>query len=300
MSPLSGLSAFPITPADASGRVDTVALRRLIDRLNAAGVDSIGLLGSTGIYMYLTREERRRAIEAAQEQTGGKTPLVAGIGALRTDEAIRLAQDAKALGVAVGLLSPVSYAPLSQDEVFEHFAAVARESGLPICIYDNPGTTHFAFSPGLVAKLSRVPGIVGIKNPPPPEGQMAQHLASQRAATPEGFAIGYSGDPFCPGALIAGADCWYSVLGGTLPGVCLAITRAVQAGNRAEAEQLDAALAPVWGLFRKYTSQRTVYEITRQLGFATAEPPRPILPVCDAAREDIAAVLQALPDGIVG
>lgn len=298
MSALKGLSAFPITPADASGRVDTVALRRLIDRLTAARVDSIGLLGSTGIYMYLTREERRRAIEAAQEQCGGKTRVVVGVGALRTDEAIRLAQDAKALGAAIGLLSPVSYAPLSQDEVFEHFSTVARESGLPICIYDNPGTTHFTFSADLVAKLSQVPGIVGIKNPPPPEGQMAQHLAAQRSATPQGFAIGYSGDWCCTEALIAGADAWYSVLGGTLPKVCLKITRAAQAGDVAEARRLDAALAPVWGLFRKHTSQRTVYEIARQLGLSNAEPPRPILPVCDAGKQDIAAVLHGLPAGI--
>lgn len=298
MSPLKGLSAFPITPADATGRVDTVALRRLIDRLTTAGVDSIGILGSTGIYLYLTREERRRALEAAQEQCGGKTPLVVGVGALRTDDAIRLAQDAKAIGAAVGLLSPVSYAPLSQNEVFEHFSAVARESGLPICIYDNPGTTHFTFTPELVARLSQVPGIIGIKNPPPPEGEMQRHLAGQRATTPHGFQIGYSADPFCAEALIAGADTWFSVLGGTLPKVCLTLTRAAQAGDATEVRRLDTALAPVWGLFRKYTSQRTVYEIVRQLGLSDAEPPRPILPVCPEAKEDIATVLRGLPAGM--
>ncbi|SEO28465.1 4-hydroxy-tetrahydrodipicolinate synthase [Paracoccus alcaliphilus] len=296
MSPLKGLSAFPITPADAAGRVDTVAQRRLIDRLTAAGVDSIGLLGSTGIYMYLTREERRRAMEAAQEQCG-KTPLVVGVGALRTGDAARLAQDAKAMGAAVGLLSPVSYAPLSQDEVFEHFSAVARESGLPICIYDNPGTTHFTFMPELVSRLSRVPGIVGIKNPPP-EGEMVRHLRDQRSGTADGFSIGYSDDWCCPTALMVGADCWYGVLGGTLPKVCLAITRAAQAEDLVEAQRLDTALAPVWGLFRKYTSQRTVYEIIRQLGLSDAEPPRPILPVCEAGKQDIAAVLRGLPAGM--
>ena len=60
-----GLSAFPITPADADGRVDVEALQRLVKRLTDAGVDSIGLLGSTGSYPYLSRTERRRAIVAA-------------------------------------------------------------------------------------------------------------------------------------------------------------------------------------------------------------------------------------------
>lgn len=61
---IHGLSAFPITPADPAGRIDTDGLVRLVQRLAAAEVDSIGLLGSTGTYAYLTRAERRRAVEA--------------------------------------------------------------------------------------------------------------------------------------------------------------------------------------------------------------------------------------------
>ncbi|MER8530907.1 dihydrodipicolinate synthase family protein, partial [Mesorhizobium sp. M1272] len=109
MAFLSGLSAFPITPADRDGRVDTVALRRLIARLGAAQVDSIGLLGSTGTYMYLSREERRRTLAETLDEIAGRTPVVVGVGALRTDEAVRFAQDAKALGAAAGLLAAASY-----------------------------------------------------------------------------------------------------------------------------------------------------------------------------------------------
>lgn len=158
MSDLSGLSAFPITPSDNDGRVDTAALRRLIAPLRLAGVDSIGVLGSTGSYPYLSREERCRALDAALEEAGA-VPVLVGVGALRTDEAVRIAQDAKAAGATAGLLAPVSYTPLDDAEIFEHFSAVARESGLPLCIYDNPSTTHFRFRPQAVirtvAKLAR-------------------------------------------------------------------------------------------------------------------------------------------------
>src|SRR5215218_2688469 len=143
---LEGLSAFPITPSNATGHVDVAALRKLVARLCAARVNSIGLLGSTGTYAYLSRSERRRALEAALDAVSGQVPVLVGVGALRTDEAVRLAQDAKAAGAHAGLLAPVSYTPLTDDEVFEHFAMVARESRLPLCIYDNPGTTHFRFS----------------------------------------------------------------------------------------------------------------------------------------------------------
>jgi 4-hydroxy-tetrahydrodipicolinate synthase len=162
-----GLSAFPITPADPQGHVDTAALRRLLRRLADAEVDSIGLLGSTGTYAYLNRAERRRAVEAAVTELSGAVPLLVGIGAMRTDDAVRHGQDAKAAGADAVLLAPVSYTPLTDDEVFEHFATVARSVDLPVVIYNNPGTTHFTFSPELIIRLSQVPGIVAVKNPSP-------------------------------------------------------------------------------------------------------------------------------------
>ena len=288
MTLLSGLSAFPITPADPSGRVDTAALRRLVARLVAAEVDTIGLLGSTGTYMYLTRDERRRALVAALEETAGRMPVVVGVGALRTDEAVRLAQDAKAIGATAGLLAAVSYTPLTDDEVFEHFATVARESRLPIVIYDNPGTTHFRFSPELVGRLASVDGIIAIKNPARKRDEALQHFSRQCAIVPSNFSIGYSGDWNVTEALIAGADTWYSVLGGLLPDICLKIVRAARQGNATEARRLDAELGPVWDLFRRYSSLRVVYALAEQFDLCRAQPPRPILPLPDAVKREIA------------
>src|SRR3954452_12211888 len=202
---LKGLSAFPITPADAGGRGAVDALRRLVARLCAAKVDSIGLLGSTGTYAYLSRFERRRALDAALEEAGAQVPILVGVGALRTDEAVRLAEDAKAAGAAAGLLAPVSYTPLTDEEVFQHFATVAGASGLPLCIYDNPSTTHFRFSPALIGRLSRVPGIIAVKTTAPEREAVTAHVAELRGAVPDGFSLGYSADWTSVEALIAGA-----------------------------------------------------------------------------------------------
>jgi 4-hydroxy-tetrahydrodipicolinate synthase len=298
MTFLSGLSAFPITPTDRDGRVDTVALRKLVARLSDARVDSIGLLGSTGTYMYLTREERRRAIEAALDESAGRTPVIVGIGALRTDEAVKHAQDARAIGATAGLLAPVSYTPLTTDEVFEHFATVARESGLPIVIYDNPGTTHFHFTPELVARLAKVPGVVAVKNPTSNPLATVSHLSAQRAIVGEGFSIGYSGDWNSTEALIAGADAWYSVLGGLFPHVCMNIVGAARQGEAQEARQLDTALAPIWDLFKQHSSLRVVYAIANLLDICQSAPPRPILPLAHEAKQRVADVLASLPVGI--
>ena len=89
-----GLSAFPITPADSRGVVDAGGVASLCPRLVEARVDSIGLLGSTGTYTYLTREERRRTVRAAIGAVAGRTPVIVGIGALRTDAVLDLARTA--------------------------------------------------------------------------------------------------------------------------------------------------------------------------------------------------------------
>ena len=300
MTDMTGLSAFPITPADPGGTVDPTALRAIVRRLVEAGVDSIGLLGSTGTYAYLTREQRRLAIEAAMQEAGDAVPVLVGIGALRTDEAVNLAQDAKGAGAAVGLLAPVSYTPLTNDEVYEHFVTVERESGLPLCIYDNPGTTHFTFTPGLIGRLSRLDGIVAVKTGALPADQVAGQLATLTSAVRHGFPVGCSVDLNVPEALLAGAVAWYSVIGGTLPKATLAITRAAQAGNAAETRRLYAAMEPIWETFRKHTSLRVVYVLADLLGLCRVEPPRPILPLSDWARADVAAALKRLPTELTG
>lgn len=286
----SGLSAFPITPCSPDGQVDETALRRIIGRLVTSGVDSIGLLGSTGTYMFLSPQMRRRALDIGMDAAGG-TPVMAGIGALRTDDAVGYARDARAAGAAAGLLAAVSYAPLNDDEVYTHFTTVARDSGLPIVIYDNPAATHFRFTPELIGRLAKVAGIVAIKNPGRAPDELAQHLAGQRADLPPGFGIGYSGDWFCAEAMIAGADIWCSVLGGILPEPCLRIVAAARAGNAAEARRLNALFEPVWDIFRRNGGLKTVYAIAGLLDICHSAPPRPILPLPGPDRQALAAFL---------
>jgi 4-hydroxy-tetrahydrodipicolinate synthase len=294
MTLFSGLSAFSITPTDAAGRVDTVALAGLLERILSAGADSIGLLGSTGGYAFLSRSERRRAVDAAMESVGGKIPVIVGVGALRTDEAEALARDAKAAGADGLLLAPMSYTPLTEEEVFRHMASVAAAGALPLCIYNNPGTTRFVFSDGLIARLARVPRIVAIKMPLPADGDFTAELARLRAQTPKDFSIGYSGDWGAAQSLLSGGDAWYSVIAGLLPAEARALTRAAMAGDSAEAARLDHSFHLLWSLFKEFGSFRVMYAISDLLGLCRAAPPRPILPLGAADVLRVRAALESL------
>lgn len=277
MSLFRGLSAFPLTPTDAAGHVQIESLGRILGRIEAAGADSVGLLGSTGAYAYLTRLERRRAVEAAVDCLRGRTPLIVGVGALRTDEAVTLAGDAEKAGADGLLLAPMSYQPLTENEVYRLVLDVAQASGLPLCIYNNPGTTRFTFSPSLIADLAQMPGVVAVKMPLPADRDFAGEIAHLRSLVPPDFLIGHSGDWGAVDALLAGSDAWFSVVAGLLPEPALRLTRAAQAGDTEEARRIDVALAPLWSLFRQFGSFRVVYVLAEALGLGTFAPPRPLL-----------------------
>ncbi|QTC88561.1 dihydrodipicolinate synthase family protein [Brevundimonas pondensis] len=289
MALFSGLSAFPITPMTSGGEVIAPDLQRLVRRIEAGGADSVGLLGSTGTYMFLSRDERRRAVAAAVE-VAVSIPIIVGVGAMRTDEAQALAHDAATEGAAGLLLAPVSYTPLTEEEVFRHFLAVASATDLPLCIYSNPGTTNFTFSPDLVARLTAIPSIAAIKLPLPANGSIASDLAAFRAAAPD-LSIGYSGDWGCKEALLAGADCWYSVAGGLFPEQAAALTTAAMKNDRETAGHCDDVFADLWKLFREQGSLRLMYAAANLMGLTQAQPPKPLQPLEETLQARLARVL---------
>lgn len=291
MSNLSGLSAFTLTPFDRDGVVDVEHLQRLVVRLAATNIDSIGVLGSTGSYMYLSRAQRARAIEAAAEASGSK-PILAGIGDLRTDQIIEHTASAYAAGASALLLAPVSYLPLTDRDFFELVNTVASSTSLPICLYNNPGTTHFTMTSELVAKLASLPTVKAVKNPAPATLLSASSLSAKRIDLPDGFILGYSGDTRIANVLPAGAEAWYSVLAGTLPELALDIWSA-----RAEPEALgvlQAQCAPLWECFDLWGSIRVVSEIARLIGLGSLDLALPLQPLEVGAVAQIDKALQRL------
>ncbi len=141
----------------AGESVDLKALGRVVNRVAKAGADSLGVLGSTGNYAYLSREERRAVLEIAVEAASGGVPVLAGIGAVRTRDVLVFAADAQNAGASALLLAPVSYQKLSEAEVFGLFDTVAAESDLPIVVYDNPAP------PASPSAMTCTPGLPGFR-----------------------------------------------------------------------------------------------------------------------------------------
>lgn len=293
---VTGLSAFPLTPLK-DDVVDENAFAGLVERLTTAGVDSITALGSTGSYAYLTTEERARVARIAVDHAGD-TPVHVGVGALRTAQVLANVEAAQTAGAAGLLLAAVTYQPLTHDDVFELFRSVTAASDVPVIVYDNPGTTHFAFTNELYGRIAELPGIASIKIPGvPADPEVArEHVAAIRAVVPEHVTIGVSGDASAATGLNAGCEVWYSVIAGTLPGPALAVARAAQQRRATDAVAESERLAPLWDLFAEFGgSIRVVAAIAEQLGLVRRSSlPLPIQGLSETDRERVATVLDQL------
>lgn len=292
----SGLSAFPLTPMSEIG-VDETAYISLIKRLVTAGVDSIGALGSTGNYTYLTLSERmkiaRIAIENAED-----IPVLIGIGSLRTKDVLILAEDAQKAGASALLLAPVSYQQLNDSEVYELYKTVNSAISIPICVYDNPGTTHFEFSDDLHARIAELSNIKSIKIPGVPNNlELAKKRVSElRAVIPADVSIGISGDASAAMGLAAGCDLWYSVIGGLFPNTAQKITHLVKAGLYEQALDYSNQLDKLWQLFNKHNGSLRVIAAAAEIEKLANSPclPLPLLSVQGEDRRLLTTLIETL------
>lgn len=291
----TGLSAFPLTPATDEG-IDEAAYERIVGRLADAGVDSIGALGSTGSYAYLSRQERARAATIAV-QSSGTVPVIVGVGALRTRDVLVNVEDAQDSGAAAVLLAPMTYQALTEDEVYRLYEDVAVNLSVPLVVYDNPATTHVHFTDELHGRIAQLDAVASIKIPAvsmdPVEAK--SRVDRLRALIPATVTIGVSGDAAGANGIIAGCDGWYSVIAGILPEQCLAITRAAIAGNADEARALSAKMDSLWALFAQYGSYRVTSAVAEDLGLVSSPNlPRPVRGLDEEGRRGVAAALEAM------
>ena len=284
----TGLSAFPITPFKYEA-IDHKAYQRLVENLVVANVDSICAMGSTGLYPYLTREQKAEIAKLTVECANG-IPVMAGVGSLRTYDVLKNVEAVQQAGVNAVLLAPVSYQVLNEEEVYGLYEAVSREVSVPICVYENPRVTNFTFSDDLYQRLGKLPNIGAIKIPGAPFGKSvidgsasdgAHRLSSLREIMPAHIAIGVSGDSFGAAGMSEGCDLWLSVVGGIFPRTVMGIIDAAQSGNAFSAQAQSQELSGIWSMFaRNGGGLRVVAAAAEILGYCeTPSLPAPFLPI---------------------
>lgn len=163
-APLHGVFPYLVSPVDASGAIRADVLARLCDDLIAAGVHGLSPLGSTGEFAYLSWAQRKRVVEVVLEAARGRVPVVAGVAATTTADAVVQARAFADMGCDGILAILEAYFPIPDDGVYAYFKAVAEAVSVPVVLYTNPSFQRSDLSLPVIERLSRIGNVRYIKD----------------------------------------------------------------------------------------------------------------------------------------
>ncbi|MER3465385.1 MAG: dihydrodipicolinate synthase family protein, partial [Chitinophagaceae bacterium] len=211
--PFKGIIAYPITPFDKNEKVDIPLFKKLVEKLIASGSHGIAPLGSTGVLPYLTDEEKEAVTEATINQVNGRVPVLVGVSNLTTERTTYHAKFAEKAGATAVMIIPMSYWKLTDDEIVQHYDAVAKQISIPIMAYNNPATAGVDMSPSLLKRLLQIPNVTMIKES---TGDV-QRMHYLRKELGEDVAFYNGSNPLALAAFAAGASGWCTAAPNLIP-----------------------------------------------------------------------------------
>jgi 4-hydroxy-tetrahydrodipicolinate synthase len=274
-----------------NGAIDEEALRRLVNDQIAGGIDVLVPCGTTGEGATLTAEESSRVIRIVVEEARGRAPVVAGTGSNSTEKTIENCRRAKEAGANAALVVTPYYNKPQQEGLFLHFEAVARRGGLPVVLYNVPTRTSVDLLAETVGRLSKVPGIVGVKEA---SGTITRSIEILEALDGRPFDLLAGDDAFTLPVLALGGDGTISVASNLVPERVSAIVKAFRKGDLKAAQQAQIALQPLVRALFVETSPAPCKAGLQILGKASDEIRLPLVPASAATREKLKAALDRL------
>ncbi|PWC82058.1 dihydrodipicolinate synthase [Azospirillum sp. TSH100] len=262
------------------GKVDEKAFQSFVEWQVAQGTHGLVPCGTTGESPTLSHEEHNRVVELCIEAAGGKVPVMAGSGSNSTDEAIALTRHAKKAGAQAALVVTPYYNKPSQEGLYQHFKAIHDAADLPIFIYNIPGRSVVDMSVATMARLAKLPNIVGVKDA---TADLSRPSRLLQEVGPDFIQL--SGEDATALAFNAqgGVGC-ISVTANIAPALCSAMQTAWAKGDLKEAFRLRDVLSPLHDSMFVETSPAPVKFAASLLGLGTDEVRLPLVPASETAR----------------
>jgi 4-hydroxy-tetrahydrodipicolinate synthase len=282
-----GIFPYLVSPVDAAGRVREGVLRRLVEHLIAHGVHGVSPLGSTGEFPYLTTAQREEIVRITVNAAGGRLPVVPGVAAYATHDAIAQAHRMVDLGVDGIVLILQTYFPLPRPAVFEFFSSVARAVPCPIVLYSNPRLLGADLTPEQVVALSEIPNVQYFKDASGETGKILTVLnrAGDRVKV-------FSASAHVPLLVFhLGGVGWMAGPACLLPERCVALYDLARQGRWAEADRLQRRLWSLNEVFQRHALAACVKAGLELQGFEVGDPVPPVPALGPAAREEVRAAL---------
>jgi len=292
MTSLKGVIPYLVTPVDDSGAIKGDVLAKLTSDLIDKGVHGVTPLGSTGEFAYLNAQQRLKVVEVVVKAAAGRVPVVPGVASTSIQDAVAQVRAYKAAG-ADGIVAILeAYFPLSQQDVERYFMAVADAADAPVVLYTNPNFQRSDLSIDVIARLSRHPNIVGLKDASTNTGRLLSII--NRCGDALDVYAASSHIAAC--VMMIGGKGWFA-------GPACAIPReSVRLYDLCHARRWDEAIAlqkRLWAFneaFATFNLAASVKAALQIQGYAVGEPIPPQSPISDACRSTMADILARLGD----
>ena len=232
---LHGIITALVTPFLKSGEVDQPALEEIVQFQLRSRVNGLFPLGTTGMGPAMEPEERKRVAEIVINEVDGKIPVIVQVGDSNPKTSLALARHAENAGAdAVACLTPFYYNP-GPDAIVEHYTRLAKETSLPLLVYNIPRNTGINVDLKLLKQLSQIPHVVGIKDSSRDFSQLLDFLR----AMPDGFLVVNGTDSYQFSAFCAGAPAGVSATANPVPDLFVQMYEAYTSGNLNRGQELQ-------------------------------------------------------------
>lgn len=217
----TGVYPFLVTPFTEDDEVDAARLKSHIDDLVTNGkVHGVTALGSTGEFALMSESERQLVAEVTVDAAGKRVPAVIHTAAIATKVAVALSKHAQRVGADAIIVNPQSYWLPTEDELFGHYAAIARAVDIPVMVYNNPGTTKIDMSPKFIARLNKeFPHFVSVKES---SGDI-RRVQNILQLTEGRMSVSIGHQSLGLAAFAVGATGWTTGIANTIPNLCVEV-----------------------------------------------------------------------------
>lgn len=280
-------SIVPIVTPFKNGELDLDALADLINWQIESGSHGISVQGTTGEPASLSMEERKLVIKTAAEVVNGRVPFIPGSGSTHHGETLELSKYAEEVGADGLLLISPYYLKPSQEGIFQHFDAVAKQTELPVILYNIPGRTAVNIEIDTVARLKEAnDNIVGVKE----SNKDFEHINRLIKKMGRDFGV-YSGiELLCFPILAIGGAGYVSATGNLMPKEVADLYNLVEAGKWQEAQDLHYQMMTLNDAIFFEINPVPVKTILGMMGKCSPEVRLPLAPVSEANRQRLQAI----------
>jgi 4-hydroxy-tetrahydrodipicolinate synthase len=288
----SGVFPAITTQMSKDGSIDLDATARHAEALIKSGIRGLIFLGSLGENQSLVADEKRRIIEAMVEAVNGRVPVLSGVAESSIAEACRYVRDGEKLGLdGFMLMPPMIYKSPDTRESLHHFRTVAKATGLPIMIYNNPISYGHDITPEMFAELAAQKNFVALKE----SSGNTRRITDIHNVVGDRYAIFTGVDDLALESAILGIDGWVAGSGIAFPAENQRFWDLTRAGKWDEAREIYRWFTPLLHLdtHPKFVQYIKLAVQECGLGAEWTRPPR--LPLAGAERKQI---LQIIHDGI--